>query len=76
MLDKKNIKLLLIVTAVMALLLSIGGYLLQRERKQLQTEKEAFVALEKSKMEDELTELQAEYGLQVEKIRTGSGYGE
>ncbi len=76
MLDKKNIKLLLIVTAVMALLLSIGGYLLQRERKQLQTEKEAFVALEKSKMEDELTELQAEYGIQVEKIRTGSGYGE
>lgn len=77
MLSKKYARLsIIIVGAAVLLLLLVGGYLLYQERERLVEEKEAFVALEKSKMEDELTELQAEYGLQVEKIRTGSGYGE
>lgn len=74
--NKKYLKLSVIIGGSLLILFLVGGYILQRERKHLIEEKEAFVALERSKMEDELTELQAEYGAQVEKIRTGSGYGE
>lgn len=75
--QKHKIITLSVAAGIGVIFLALMGILyIQSEKKKLSEEKEAFVALERNKMQDELAELQAEYGLQVEKIRSGSGYGE
>lgn len=63
--------------ATLVLLLALLFYtLLTRERSRLNEEKKELVEMEQAKMQEELSALEEEFGMQVEKIRSGSGYGE
>ena len=72
-------KKLLIVAAFVAVVFLLGLLffsLLSRERRHLDQEKKELVAMERSKMQEELSALQEEFGIQAQKIRGASGYGE
>lgn len=72
-------KKLLIVAAFVVVVFLLGWLffsLLSRERRHLDKEKKELVEMERAKMQEELSILQEEFGIQAQKIRGASGYGE
>lgn len=74
----KQKRLFVVFLASLALILL--GFLfyamMHRERARLEEEKKELVAMERSKMQEELSALQEEFEMQVQKVRSGTGYGE
>lgn len=74
----KQKRLFVVFFATLALILI--GFLfyvmMHRERARLEEEKKELVAMERSKMQEELSVLQEEFEMQVQKVRSGTGYGE
>lgn len=67
----------MIISGIIILVIILGAVLyIATQKHALQKEKVEFAQLEKERMEEELLQMQEEYGIQVEKIRTGTGYGE
>lgn len=75
-LDKKNLRLiaLLITIAIVAVVGSL--VYVASQKRSIQQVRTEIAQLEKERMEQELLQLQEEYGVQVEKLRQGTGYGE
>lgn len=72
-------KKLLIVAAFVVVVFLLGVLffsLLSRERRHLDKEKKELVEMERAKMQEELSMLEEEFGIQAQKIRGASGYGE
>ena len=72
-------KKLLIVAAFVVVVFLLGLLffsLLSRERRHLDKGKKELVEMERAKMQEELSILQEEFGIQAQKIRGASGYGE
>lgn len=72
----KQTKLLIIIGAAVLLILAAGGIFLHLERSRFTKERADFAALEKERMEEELEQLQADYGVQMDKIQDEMSYGE
>lgn len=74
----KQKRLFVVFLASLALILI--GFLfyvmMHRERARLEEEKKELVTRERSKMQEELSILQEEFEMQVQKVRSGTGYGE
>lgn len=75
-LDKKTIRIIALSATAVVVILATALVYIGVERRSLHTERTAFAELEKERMEEELRQLHTDYGVQLEKIRTGTGYGE